>query len=216
MFSETRRKRTRIASTFLKRFWHLDSVWKPLLHMVSFIQTICKAVIQMVRSSWSARTANSLYISIACSFLLTKSVSKVGAVLALSHRICGRSGMAPPEGPSNTGVRGWKPWAAACFPEALLRPQRQNELYQSSAVAPAVHRCGPLSVFQLWCSVLVIWKFTVSRKPTKCYLKPTGSIPKTPTLWTWFKKGVSIKSRSSNLVILLSSSSKQTVLKRMN
>lgn len=154
MFSETRRKRTRLASTFLKRFWHLDSVWKPLLHMVSFIQTICKAVIQMVRSSWSARTANSLYISIACSFLLTKSVSKVGAVLALSHRICGRSGMAPPAGPSNTGVRGWKPWAAACFPEALLRPQRQNELYQSSAVphllSTDVVRC-PSSSFDAQC-----------------------------------------------------------------
>lgn len=118
MFSETRRKRTRIASTFLKRFWHLDSVWKPLLHMVSFIQTICKAVIQMVRSSWSARTANSLYISIACSFLLTKSVSKVGAVLALSHRICGRSGMAPTAGPSNTWGQRLKALSCCLLPRS--------------------------------------------------------------------------------------------------
>lgn len=44
-------KESKIAQTFLKGFWHLDLVWKALLQMVSFVQMICKAVIQMVKSS---------------------------------------------------------------------------------------------------------------------------------------------------------------------
>ena len=141
--------------------------------MVSCTQMICKAVIQMVKSSSNASTANPWYISLACSFLPINNILKVWAIFTLFHGICGRSGTAQ-WGLLSTQSQRLKISICSLLPWAFLLPQREKWTVKRLQWLYCRHFCSSVSLLALMLKrTLGHLKIYNLMERNKVLLKPT-------------------------------------------